>query len=115
MKNIKLLEAVYEFSTRDSLQYVTKDKTYFLYSSLLYKNIDFISANDDFLLYRGSMTEFDNSPRKKKESSYVFKYYSPEQFYMVNKKIIEWTRNKYDKNNRFIFINAWNEWGKVNI
>jgi lipopolysaccharide biosynthesis protein len=31
---------------------------------------------------------------------------------MVNKKIIEWTRNKYDKNNRFIFINAWNEWGE---
>ena len=112
MKNIKLFDAVYEFSPRDSLQLVTKDKSYFLYSSLLYKNIDFISANDDFPLYRGSMAEFDNSPRKKKESS-IFKYYSPEQFYMINKKIIKWTRNKYDKNNRFIFINAWNEWGKV--
>ena len=78
---------------------------------MLYKNIDFINANDDFPLYRGSMTEFDNSPRNKRESS-VFKYYSPEQFYMANKKIIKWTRNKYDKNNRFIFVNAWNEWGE---
>ena len=77
----------------------------------MYKNIDFINANDDFPLYRGSMTEFDNSPRNKRESS-VFKYYSPEQFYMANKKIIKWTRNKYDKNNRFIFVNAWNEWGE---
>ena len=31
---------------------------------------------------------------------------------MVNKKIIEWTRNRYDKNNRFIFINTWNQWGE---
>ena len=31
---------------------------------------------------------------------------------MINKKIIEWTRNRYNKNNRFIFINAWNEWGE---
>ena len=111
MKNIKLFEGVYEFSPRDSLQLMTKDKSYFLYSFLLYKNIDFINANDDFPLYRGSMNEFDNSPRKKKDSS-VFKFYSPEQFYMVNKKIVEWTRNKYNKNNRFIFINAWNEWGE---
>ena len=31
---------------------------------------------------------------------------------MINKHIIEWTRNKYNENNRFIFINAWNEWGE---
>ena len=111
MKNIKLFEGVYEFSPRDSLQLMVKDSLLVLYSSVLYKNIDSISANDDFPLYRGSMTEFDNSPRKKEASS-IFKNYSPEQFYMVNKKIIEWTRNKYDRNSRFIFINAWNEWGE---
>ena len=111
MKNIKLFEGVYEFSPRDSLQIMIKDSFLVLYSSVLYKNIDSISANDDLPLYRGSMTEFDNSPRKKEASS-IFNNYSPEQFYMVNKKIIEWTRNKYNKNNRFIFINAWNEWGE---
>ena len=111
MKNIKLFEGVYEFSPRDSLQLMVNDSLLVLYSSVLYKNIDSISANDDFPLYRGSMTEFDNSARKKEASS-IFKNYSPEQFYMVNKKIIKWTRNKYDKNSRFIFINAWNEWGE---
>ena len=111
MKNLKLFEGVYEFSPRDSLKLMIKDSLLLLYNSILYKNIDSISVNDDFPLYRGSMTEFDNSPRKKEASS-IFKNYSPEQFYMVNKKIIEWTRNRYDKNNRFIFINAWNEWGE---
>jgi lipopolysaccharide biosynthesis protein len=57
------------------------------------------------------MLEFDNSPRKKNEYV-IYENYSPEQFYMNNKKIIEWTRSRYDKNNRFIFINAWNEWGE---
>lgn len=42
----------------------------------------------------------------------IYENYSPEQFYMINKKIIEWTRIKYNKYNRFIFINAWNEWGE---
>ena len=111
MKNIKLFEGVYEFSPRDSLQLMIKDSLLVLYSSVLFKNIDSINANDDFPLYRGSMTEFDNSPRKKEASS-IFNNYSPEQFYMVNKMIIEWTRNKYDRNSRFIFINAWNEWGE---
>ena len=34
MKNINLFDAVYEFSPRDSLQLVTKDKSYFLYTVL---------------------------------------------------------------------------------
>ena len=70
-----------------------------------------IKANNNFPLYRGSMLEFDNSPRKKNEYA-IYENYSPEQFYMNNKKIIEWTRSRYDKKNRFIFINAWNEWGE---
>ena len=111
MKNTKLFEAVYEFSPRDSLKLFVKDMPYFIYATVLYKKIDLENADDDFPLYRGSMLEFDNSPRKKEKSS-IYENYSPEQFYMINKKIIEWTRNRYNKNNRFIFINAWNEWGE---
>ena len=57
------------------------------------------------------MLEFDNSPRIKNTPD-IFKNYSPEQFYLLNKKIIEWTRKRYNISNRFIFINAWNEWGE---
>ena len=111
MKNIKLFEAVYEFSPRDSMKSFVKDMPYLVYMSTLYKRIDFENTDNDFPLYRGSMLEFDNSPRKKKKSS-IFENYSPEQFYMLNKKIIKWTRKRYNENNRFIFINAWNEWGE---
>lgn len=111
MKNTKLFEAVYEFSPRDSLKLFVKDMPYSVYATVLYKKIDLENTDDDFPLYRGSMIEFDNSPRKK-EKSLIYENYSPEQFYMINKKIIEWTRIKYNKYNRFIFINAWNEWGE---
>jgi len=109
MKNTKLFEAVYEFSPRDSLKLFVKDMPYSVYATVLYKKIDLENTDDKFPLYRGSMLEFDNSPRKKEKSS-IYENYSPEQFYMINKKIIEWTRNRYNKNNRFIFINEWNEW-----
>ena len=56
------------------------------------------------------MLEWDNCPRKR--NCFVFVYYSPEQFYMINKLIIVWTKKNYKKENRFIFINAWNEWGE---
>lgn len=111
MKNTKLFNAVYEFSPRDSLKLFVKDMPYSVYATSLYKKIEFENTDDDFPLYRGSMLEFDNSPRKK-EKSLIYENYSPEQFYMINKKIIEWTKNRYNKSNRFIFINAWNEWGE---
>ena len=45
----------------------------------------------------------------------IFDNHSPEQFFMINKKIINWTRERYDENEKFIFINVWNEWGKEHI
>ena len=42
----------------------------------------------------------------------VFKEYSPEKFYLLNKIIIQYTKTHYNEYNRFIFINAWNEWGE---
>jgi len=111
IKNLKLFDEVYEFSPRDSFKYFIKDMPYSLYTKTLYKEIDNLNTSDDFPLYRGSMLEFDNSPRKKRKSM-IYKNYSPEQFYMINKKIINWTRDRYNENNRFIFFNAWNEWGE---
>jgi len=111
MKDLNLFDATYEFSPRDSLKNFVKDRPYLLYTTTLYKDVEYLNASDDFPLYRGSMLEFDNSPRKKGKSI-IYENYSPEQFFMINKKIIEWTREKYNENNRFIFINAWNEWGE---
>ena len=110
-KNIGLFNGVYEFSPRDSFNYKIKYSPNLLYTATLYKNINFINVSDDLPLFRGNMLEFDNSPRIK-SSPNIFENYSPEQFYLINKKIIKWTREHYNINNRFIFINAWNEWGE---
>ena len=57
------------------------------------------------------MVEWDNSPRKGKDGA-IFKDYSPEKFYILNKILVEWTINEYNETNMFFFINAWNEWGE---
>lgn len=57
------------------------------------------------------MLEYDNSPSNSKNRK-IFGEYSPEKFYFLNKLIINWTKNRYDINNRFIFINSWNNWNK---
>ena len=108
--NMKSIDAIYQFSPRDSLNYNIKYDEKFLYTATLYKEFDNnYSNNIDF--YKGSMLEFDNTARKKKDYV-IFQNYSPEQFYMLNRKIIEWTTLKYNNTNRFVFVNAWNEWGE---
>ena len=112
-KNMKLFNAVYQFSPRDSMiesnQIKYKSKSiYYLYTSILYKKFN-LNISNTFDFYYGSMIEFDNTARKK--DSVIFKNYSPEQFYMLNKKIIFLTEKIYKKN-KYIFINAWNEWAE---
>ena len=41
MKDLKLFDATYEFSPRDSLKYFVKDMPYSLYTTTLYKDIDY--------------------------------------------------------------------------
>ena len=102
----------YQFSPRDSLTSSNhiKNEPYYLYTSVLYNEFDLKNISKDFHFYKGSILEFDNSARKK--DCVIFHNHSPEQFYTINKKIIEWTQTKYNKDNRLIFINAWNEWGE---
>ena len=110
--NSTLFDAAYDFPPRNGLGNIkVKFKNSFIYSELIYKNIQFnYNNNNDFPIYRGSMLEWDNCPRV--NICGIFDYYSPEQFYIINKIIIEWTKKNYNKENRFIFINAWNEWGE---
>ena len=54
------------------------------------------------------MIEWDNSPYK--DDYFTFDEYSTEKFYILNIIIIEWTKTHKSINNRFIFINSWNNW-----
>ena len=113
-QNLNLFDGYYEFPPRNSLlnNRILKKGT-FIYSELLYKSRDLNETNlnlGKFPFFRGTMIEWDNCPRK--IDCVVFDHYSPEQFYLFNKIIIDWTIKHYNKDLRFIFINAWNEWGE---
>ena len=112
IQNSQLFDAAYDFPPRNLLRIITRMKNTLLYTELLYKNIKINNIIDikKIPIYRGSMLEWDNSPRT--SISTIFDYYSPEQFYMLNKIIAEWTYKNHKKEDKFIFINAWNEWGE---
>ena len=113
-ENLNLFDAFYEFPPRYSFtnHRILKKGTY-IYSELLYKCRDLNETNlnlEKFPFFRGTMIEWDNCPRK--NNCAIFDHYSPEQFYLFNKIVIDWTIKHYNKDLRFIFINAWNEWGE---
>lgn len=62
-------------------------------------------------VFRGSMMIWDNSARKK-ENYHCWINYSPDIFYLWNRINIKYLRENNDEKNRFLFINAWNEWGE---
>jgi len=63
--------------------------------------------------FRGTMAQWDNASRKKGKIFQSFSInYSLKKFYDFNKDVIKWTRKNHEENKRFIFINAWNEWGE---
>ena len=113
-QKLNLFDATYEFPPRNSFQNNRiPNKRTFIYSELLYKSLSLNILNADFKklpFFRGAMIEWDNCPRMNKCE--IFDHYSPQQFYIYNKIIIEWTKNHYYNDYRFIFINAWNEWGE---
>ena len=85
----------------------TKDN-YIYYYSLFISNITYNNKNSNFSFYKGVMLEYDNSATN--EDKINFGEYSPELFYKINKLLIKNIREYYEETNRFIFINAWNNY-----
>lgn len=61
--------------------------------------------------YRTAMLGWDNSARRKVGWS-VWYGFSLEIYYKWLVAIIDYTRSNFGRNDRFIFINAWNEWAE---
>ena len=49
---------------------------------------------------------------EKNKDSFNINYYSNEQFYMINKILIEWKRKHHNSNKEMIFIYSWNDWNE---
>jgi hypothetical protein len=66
---------------------------------------------EDLTLYAGVMPSWDNTARRL-ESSSIWINSSPEAYYEWLSAAAELVRQRPDPNDRFLFINAWNEWAE---
>ena len=108
--NSQLFDGAFDFPPHHLLgNFKIRFKNTFIYNELIYKNIEYNYSNSrNFSFFRCSMLQWDNCLSKTKNM--IYDYYSPEQFYFINKIIIDWTKKHYDKEERFFFINSWNNW-----
>ena len=112
LENSKLFDAAYDFPPKNGLfKYKVQNTISRIYTGLIYKSLNFTNNRKNFPIFRGSMLEYDDSSKNGKKGL-IFDEYSPEKFYFINKVIIKWTKSHYNISNRFIFINAWNEWSE---
>ena len=109
------VDGEYEFPPRGkgyTNHYILPDKgTGFDYCNLIETIRKFDIHTRKIPVFRGSMTQWDNSARKK-ENYHCWINFSPERFYIWNRINIKFLRDNYEEKNRFLFINAWNEWGE---
>ena len=112
LENTKLFDAAYEFPPKNGLyKFKVQNTISHIYTGLIYNSLNFTNNRKNFPIFRGSMLEYDDSSKNGK-NGLIFDEYSPEKFYFINKEIIKWTKSHYNLSNRFIFINAWNEWSE---
>ena len=110
LKFINLIDGLYDLSKINLFEKETNEYNISYYSGIIYKNIIFNKSENNFPIYRTSIIEINNNNSRKNK----LRDYSPEKFYLLNKIIIDWTNMNYDKNNKFIFIDSWNNYNEGN-
>jgi len=80
-------------------------KNFIFFSGLIYNDLNFKTIGN-FTIFRGSTLENE----LKIKSQNIFGEYNPELFYIMNKKLINWTNNNIHNESKFIFINSWNNY-----
>ena len=111
INDLKLFDAVYKSPPYDveENKIIYNDKNnYSFYYGLFYSNIFDEDKIENFPIYRGSVLESDNSVINKKPR--IYGEYNPEYFYLMNQILIKWIKDNYNEDNRFLFINAWNNY-----
>lgn len=61
--------------------------------------------------YRGAMPSWDNTARRQ-DTSHIFVHSSPADYEYWLRELVQQTVEHQAPEHRFIFINAWNEWGE---
>ena len=72
------------------------------------KNKSYFYNTDCKKLYKGCFPVWDNTARKCYNGASIFPN-TPHNYKIWLKDIIKWTKEKYSEDEKFVFINAWNE------
>ena len=103
----KLFDFLYEFPPKNINSKELNSEFY--YSDLIYKgNFKYENNLQNITIYKGIMLWPYNISNTNKKETIQFRGYSPEKFFLLNKLIINWTKRYHEKNDYYIFINAWN-------
>jgi SAM-dependent methyltransferase len=65
-----------------------------------------------FKVFRGVMTGFDNTPRRRNNNTGIYVNNSPVSYGEWLQEAIKYTAKNFKKQEQLVFINAWNEWGE---
>ena len=86
-----------------------KPITFYDYDKTWQKTIQYANHHSEKNLFHGGFVDYDDSPRRGKMKSIIFKGASPKKFREYFKKLydISSTQGK-----EYIFLTAWNEWGE---
>jgi hypothetical protein len=82
-----------------------------IYSYPLMANNMMNKPDADYKYYRCVCPSWDNSARRRKNAT-IYVESTPELFQKWIKKMITHTASKFQSEEQFLFINAWNEWGE---
>jgi lipopolysaccharide biosynthesis protein len=66
----------------------------------------------DFKLFHGVFPSWDSTARKAYSEGSVFHGLSPEKYRDWLSSCIQLTKSNHHSSERFVFINAWNEWAE---
>ncbi len=118
-KNSSFVDAEFDFaptgcSFSDAIIEQSSEREVFNYEKAVdncYKNKLYYSHYPVKPFYYSCTMGWDNSARRQKGYC-VLSEYSPQKFYEWLRLIIEETKRRFSPDQRFIFINAWNEWAE---
>ena len=102
-------DAFYDFPKYEILNSNKSMFNIYYYSGIIYKNIKYNGSNFQYNLFRSSLVETNLIPKEN-----GLKFYSLEKFYILNKIIIESTKNNFKTTHGFILLNSWNDYENGN-
>ena len=97
---------VYIHSYNNLPSYIMNSKKIYHYYGLIYNN-RFKKSN--YKIFKSATLPFEIKNNNKES---IFDDYSPYKFYILNKDIIDFTKQNLDNNNQFYFINSFNNFLK---